>query len=760
MSRRTALLAVCFFFLPAVFFFFPFAGGRTPFVGDVLYSFHPWLTYAAQNLQAGRLPLWNPYTACGEPFLANPQVMMFFPLAQVFWLFPFAPAWAGFLVLGQALIFAAALCLALRWLGRGRSAPAALLAASALTWSGFVVILWEFPSAVGTIPFVLLFFLFTWTGRRVSLALCTALLFFAGYAPFAYAAAFFGGLGVLWRAGEVGRRSRRIPWPKILGWGGACAVGLLMASAQILPTWEEVRHSLRTAISVTEARSQLLNPFFAVKFLIPRIFDKTAIPYSPAVFDAGLWPVQRAWLNTFFLGTAPFVLALAGLARLRGPSRPFLAAAALLSAALAMGWEPVFSLVRRLPGLAYMTHFFSFALFGLAAAALLCAEGFRETWDRRRAFWVAWGLSAAVPVLLFFSAGAREGLLKGMLEVERLTVSQHLWVRGASAVAAGALGLAGLSMALPLRLRFWGLALLTLGELWVFGRDLHPFTDSSFFHRPLPLARHLQPSSFRLVFDPETLQGPKPMSGETLAEGYQSLRQTLYPNIHLPFRIHAAWGYDVFPLRAFGELRRALSSEKFLGPPLDFLGGAHLLSTRPLPPPARLKARAPQALLYFNDRALPRVTRPSGTVVLSEPEQRLGHLLDRWDPAREVVIEEAAPGGAGPAEGSPAAAAEATWAERPGRLEVASASSEPGWVVWSQVFYPGWEAYSAGRRVRLWRANHAFQAVRTGAGDLRIVFLYRPKLFYLGVGALCAGMAFVGIVLWRRARDAYVHGAA
>ncbi|HMX95704.1 MAG TPA: hypothetical protein PKC50_10705, partial [Elusimicrobiota bacterium] len=64
-------VAAALLFVPGFFL------GRVPFAGDVTFSFHPWLTYAAQEIQAGRLPLWNCYSSCGEPFLANPQIMVF-----------------------------------------------------------------------------------------------------------------------------------------------------------------------------------------------------------------------------------------------------------------------------------------------------------------------------------------------------------------------------------------------------------------------------------------------------------------------------------------------------------------------------------------------------------------------------------------------------------------------------------------------------------------------------------------------------------
>src|SRR3990167_919457 len=48
--------------------------------GDTFLYFYPYWDYRAQELLAGRLPLWNPYLFMGAPFLANPQAGVLYPL--------------------------------------------------------------------------------------------------------------------------------------------------------------------------------------------------------------------------------------------------------------------------------------------------------------------------------------------------------------------------------------------------------------------------------------------------------------------------------------------------------------------------------------------------------------------------------------------------------------------------------------------------------------------------------------------------------
>ena len=54
-------------------------GNRIIARGDLLLYFYPLRDYASEAIRTGYLPLWNPYTFMGAPFLANSQVGFFYP---------------------------------------------------------------------------------------------------------------------------------------------------------------------------------------------------------------------------------------------------------------------------------------------------------------------------------------------------------------------------------------------------------------------------------------------------------------------------------------------------------------------------------------------------------------------------------------------------------------------------------------------------------------------------------------------------------
>ena len=66
----TAALAL----LPALFWLSPaLLEGRAPSFRDQGDFFYPLKLYTADRLKAGELPLWNPLSGTGEPWLANAQ---------------------------------------------------------------------------------------------------------------------------------------------------------------------------------------------------------------------------------------------------------------------------------------------------------------------------------------------------------------------------------------------------------------------------------------------------------------------------------------------------------------------------------------------------------------------------------------------------------------------------------------------------------------------------------------------------------------
>jgi hypothetical protein len=151
--------------------------------------------------------------------------------------------------------------------------------------------------------------------------------------------------------------------------------------------------------------------------------------------------------------------------------------------------------------------------------------------------------------------------------------------------------------------------------------------------------------------------------------------------------------------------------------------------------PARLP---PHTLTHATD------ARPRAWIVpRAEPMPPGGELdaLKACDFSRTVLVAGDAPLPQ-PDGGKPGAARVAE--DRANRVTV-ELDGSAGWLVLSDVWFPGWTCRVDGAEVDVRRANHAFRAVPVPAGARRAEFVFAPRSYRVGwwvsAGALAALVA-------------------
>jgi hypothetical protein len=70
-------------------------------------------------------------------------------------------------------------------------------------------------------------------------------------------------------------------------------------------------------------------------------------------------------------------------------------------------------------------------------------------------------------------------------------------------------------------------------------------------------------------------------------------------------------------------------------------------------------------------------------------------------------------------------------------------TSQPGWLVVSDTWYPGWRARVNGNSREIYKANYLFQAILLEAGNNDVIISYNPNSFIYG-----CGLSFLGVVLF------------
>src|SRR4030095_8929016 len=81
----------------------------------------------------------------------------------------------------------------------------------------------------------------------------------------------------------------------------------------------------------------------------------------------------------------------------------------------------------------------------------------------------------------------------------------------------------------------------------------------------------------------------------------------------------------------------------------------------------------------------------------------------------------------------------------PHRVTVAVELARPSFVVLSEVFYPGWEAFIDGKAAPILRGDHVLRTVPVPAGKHTVEFRYRSKTFQWGLAVSLLSLAALGI---------------
>ena len=300
--------------------------------------------FTTVELRAGRLPLWNPYNASGEPWLANPQTGVFYPPAWIFLVLPFATAYMLYLFFHLVLLG----CSSYLLFARRLSAGAALVGATAVMFSGPVLSLFDLPGAFGTLAWIPAALWCALNGAWKRGGVVLALAFLAGEP-------FFAALAALMYA--LARRRRDVAGTAALA-AGLCAVQLLPflefavtsdrvgagAPAAMLAESMSLSDWLRAA--VPPAFPGAIDPLLDQHF-IPMVYVGIAVLFLAAT--GVVWGRNRraaaAWLALLaaavVISLGPDALAELPVMFFRYPARVVPIAALALAALAAAGWDRI-----------------------------------------------------------------------------------------------------------------------------------------------------------------------------------------------------------------------------------------------------------------------------------------------------------------------------------------------------------------------------------------------------------------------------------
>src|ERR1051326_4357289 len=752
---------------------------RNPELSDQIFQFYPWSTLSVNELRRGRIPLWNPFNFCGSPLLANGQVGVFYPLKIIALLF--TPAVASVvlpsirLFLAAILTFAFLRQLGLRW-------DVSLFGGIVFAFSRNFIVWLNFPVGDAAVLLPGLFWVcerLVKSGKVGDLVIGVVLVaaqFLAGQPQTSFVSALACSVYILFRLlsakGDGNRRLKILLLYSTMWLLGAC-----LAAVPILPMVEYMGESAATAFRY-QFNLKVYPWYEVISFIVPDFFGT---PYN-----ANYWGFANLVGTACYIGIAPLVLALMSLTSIASHAgvRCF-----WTITAISIGIVYKLPLLRRISNLPFFNatdtdKFLVVIVFSLTVCSAIALEEIMRG-DRKRV-----GLQAmTIGLILVGIIAAVHGHFSKFLDALHLNGYEKGNSVVFAALTAATCSILGVTSAFASRRTVgWSLLmLLSYIDLFVFG---HSYNAAS-------LSRGMPPAPAAVVNLPDNSRNSRVLG----------IRGELPPNTSILYGIADVRGYDALtPARYFNfvsklvpeyadflgvldlnekneitrstlftqEIRRMLSSGSgqelqktlrrafYWNTDLDALASSHALDALNVgfvvaPPELRTPPRTDLefiategASVFKNPAALPRTYLRHEFRITDDVSALDIATQSAFDFRSQLVLSGVADHNSIEVvfKNADTVATEGQSTivrEDPSHVEVSANVNGPEFLVLTDLYFPGWQAYLDGKLTPIYAANYLFRAVLLpGAGRHMVRFEYRPRSFTLGT--MISAVALLSII--------------
>jgi hypothetical protein len=744
--------------LPFAFFIEATLAKKVFWVWDITLIHYPLRVFTVDTIRQGHLPLWNPYVFCGYPHLAGSQIGMLYPL-NLFFLLPIPSYYALTLFIlthfGLAGVFMYSLA---RWLVGNRMG--AFLSALAFMLGGFLVArVIDLNLMTGSIWLPLIFLLFArgvesqsfWyaflTGLTIGFQALTAnpqIIFLSGLLLVFY---------YLFRI-AVGWRREQEPLKFYLNGSAILAlafiVGFGLSAIQIVPTIELAKLSGRRSGLPYEIFTFIsLPPWHLLTLFLPNLWGKLALYWGYPYFHE----------LYIYLGIIPLLLACLAWQRLwQSRMVAFLTISLILSLGMAFGrFNPLYYFLQYVPGLNLFRVPARWLFLTTFSLSILTGYGFASLIERKksqvvptsdslprkdrlaRVFATLTVVALVMTLISVIIFPFRKGLLSNVengLVAESLARNAYSFL-GSLLMVDASLGLFYLYLGEKISLSTLqvGCVVLTLVDLFSFGRDVNAFKSPSYYtKRPETLTFLERDTDFYRIATDTNLPFYE----------IEGLKGDV-PSMYGIFSIHGGSDLTTFRYETFMDEGGA-TNPKLLG-----LMNVKYVVTRQELSDAKFKKvyESRHYDIYENGAFLPRVL----VVPIAEPApgatdwdiiRRLAG--EGFDPRRRVLLEEMPEEDFSPSSRREVGSAQIV-SYSLGCVVIEADLEADGLLVLLDTTYPGWEASVDGVPSKIYQADYLFRAVLLQEGMHTIEFVYDPLSFKLGLAVSSATVALICLTL-------------
>ncbi len=767
---------------------------------------YPLRIILSETLKSGKIPLWTPYLYNGFPLFAEPHTGAFYPLNLLYGVLPTHVAYnySAILHLFLAGLFTYFYARIIKL-----SPSASFISAMVFVFSGsllgelgnFVKIL-----TAAWLPLLFLFIELTFRRRRLIYPLlagvvlgCQLLAGFPQLAFYSLVGAVFYYLFRLvwvWKDCRDGKEVGKFLLLLML----TLMVGAMIASVQLLPTYELVKFSTRAGGLFTELGTT--NVGFATEYSLPPqqlityLFPYLNILNAPVSVYVGVLTVLFS-AGAFICSKDRYV--------------KFFFWLMLLSVVIALGkYTPVSSFICGLPGFNYFRVPGRILLLATFAFSILAAFGFellskplQSAQKRRITKLIKWFfIAASVIVIGILLGGCILHFGKNYIMAQaRHYIDTHIYGKPphiyslehyygrVDRIYANLVNLFSLAspyiytpillilaslLLISQRLRkklsittFQRLAILLLVTdffLFAWQGGLLPALDIDIFLKKPQSVKFLEEkkdSSLYRMYSWPALELRKEIYQDKLYPGYHFVTNTLQPDINMRFHLSSPSGYiGLMPQRQKNlvdliERTNYVSEEERLANLPRFSKLLGMLNIQYVISPQKIRSGNFQLLyegeengievnIYKNRDFLPRAFIVSRVEVIEEEAQILERLKNsQFNPQESVVLEENPSLASKNADITNKNAEVRVVTYSPDKVVVEANLTQSGLLVLSDSYYPGWKVYIDGQEGKIYRANYCLRAVELTKGSRIVAFLYKPLSFKVGAYISIAALLIV-----------------
>jgi len=749
------IIPILFLILSVIVFFWEILySGRALFGHDFVLQFYPWKKFIYDHMGThGSLPFWNPYLFSGTPFISNMQTSMFYPLGFLYYLFPpeLAYGYSTILhcILGSLFMYAFMRTLSVSPWG-------AFLSSFIFTFNGyFMAHLYaghlSFVQNYIWIPLIFrLVYQFIHRVRfnhAVLAGLLLGIQILGGFPQIAFYTIIGVFAFILFHAIIV-FKEKDLRDVSRLGVGLIIIMGIAfsLAAVQVLPTLEFTMLSTRAGgLNYEFATYDSLHPKELFSFLIPDIFGNPV--------DQTYWKSREDWHfweTCGYVGLLPLFLIFAKIShRSIRYLRIFFFILIFLSLSLSLGKHNLFyPLIYKLPGFnnfripAQILFLYVFSVAVVSGMAIHRMQD--DNWQMNRGFFLFFLIGGLV--FLFFVSGlsfSPHYLFKQLLILfaegsGQLSNIEKLFQRICFSVDKGSLIFFGSALLILMgRSGRLGSKPFNILAVAIVVMDLYLFSEQ--FIKPYDFLENHEKEDIVLKLERE------PEQGRSLI-----LSSLFQPNDGLTYRFPSITGYNPLILKRY--VYYIQSSQKL---PFD----DHVVNLTGInaPDAKLLKLLNVRQVVLGNEIKLQNNEVAYANIVneaVSRPSRDVLDFMNSegFDPTKMVVLEDGRKTDHIPKRpNGPFKASYSVLHYDNENIRIRASTNGQGYLVLSEIFYPGWRASIDGKEIPVLCGNYLYRVIPLSEGEheIRLYFVSWP----FRVGAAISLLTLIGallFVLWKR----------